>query len=96
MKKLLILSAIILSGCSTVSIHPDRTTKLVSKSSYEESKDFYFWGLGGEHSIDVVKVCCDKTVSQMQTQLTLKDGLLTAITLGIYSPHTVKVWCGAE
>ncbi|MGY8876101.1 MAG: Bor/Iss family lipoprotein, partial [Pseudoalteromonas sp.] len=26
-------------------------------------------------------------------QQTFSDGALSLITLGIYSPHTIKVWC---
>lgn len=96
LKKLLILSAILLSGCSTVTIQPERTAKLVSAPHYEETLDFYFWGLKGEHSIDVVKVCGDSQVKQMQTQLAIENGLFSLLTLGIYAPHTVKIWCGEK
>jgi len=29
----------------------------------------------------------------MQSQQTFADGALGLVTLGIYAPHTVKVWC---
>lgn len=61
----------------------------------EESKSFFFWGLAGEHSIDVNGVCQGKPAQQMQTQTTFLDGLLGGITLGIYAPRSAKVWCAS-
>ena len=94
MKNILLIAAITLSGCSTVTIQPDAKPKLSSNPTYEETKDFYFWGLSGEHTVDVKRVCGDKKVLQMQSQMTVENGLYGALTLGIYAPHSVKVWCG--
>ncbi len=83
-----------ISGCSTVTIHPTTSNnKLVTSPSFEKSEDFFFWGLKGEHRIDVQEVCKNKIVKQMQSQQTFTDGLETVITLGIYAPHSVKIWC---
>jgi Bor protein len=82
-----------LVGCSTVTIQPKPIPKLVSSPTYQESKSFYLNGLVGKSTIDTKAVCDGKNVKQMQTQLTFLDGVLTLITLGIYAPHTVKVWC---
>lgn len=87
------LALLLIAGCSTVTINPEISGKLVSPPTYEDSKSFYFWGLAGEHRVNVVQICGDKKVAQMQSQQTFVDGLLGVITLGIYSPHTVKVWC---
>ena len=83
-----------LIACSTVTINPKPTGKLVSKPTYEESKNFYWWSLVGEHRINVQKICVAQDVVQMQSQMTFEDAVFTFITLGIYAPHTVKVWCG--
>jgi len=85
--------ASLLSGCATVTIHPKKTQKLASTPSFEESKDFFFWGLSGEHRLNVAEVCGNKPVNQMQSQATFNDVVLTIVTLGIYAPHSVKVWC---
>ncbi|MGC2165014.1 MAG: Bor family protein [Gallionella sp.] len=88
-----ILLILLLVGCSTVTIQPQQSGKLVTQPTYEESKNFFFWGLAGEFRFDVTKICSGKKVTQMQTQQTFVNGLLGLVTLGIYSPHTVKVWC---
>ena len=95
MKKLLmgLFVAATLSGCSTLTIHPNEQIKRSTAPTFEKNIPFYFWGLSGEDRIDVKAICGAKKPVQMQTQMTLENGLLTAITLGIYSPHTAKVWC---
>ncbi len=92
-KYLAFLLVMLIGGCSTVTMNPEVSGKLATSPTYEARKQFYFWGLAGEHRVDVTKVCGDKKVTQMQSQQTFLDGLLGGITLGIYAPHTVKVWC---
>jgi hypothetical protein len=90
---LLIMSMLLLGACSTVTIQPEKIAKLEGEPSYQDSRHFFFWGLMGQHRVDVKQVCGDKKVLQMQSQQTLGDGVLGAITFGIYAPHSVKVWC---
>ncbi len=89
----LLAAMLCVGGCSTVTINPEVSGKLTAVPEYEDSKSFYFWGLSGEHRVDVKKICGDTEALQMQSQQTLVDGVLTLLTLGIYAPHTVKVWC---
>lgn len=88
-----LFAAIILSGCATVTIRPEGGEKVVDKPDYQARKNYFFWGLSGEHTIDVAAVCGDKGVEQIQSQRTFGDGFLGAITLGIYTPKTAMVWC---
>ena len=85
--------ATVLAGCSTVTIHPKDSPKFSSAPTYEDSRPFYVGGLVGEERVDVKEICQDSEITQMQSQQTFKDGVLTIVTLGIYAPHTVKVWC---
>jgi hypothetical protein len=85
--------AITASACSTVTIQPKPENRIVSAPNYQESKPFYLFGTIGENRVNVTEVCGDKGPVQMQSQQTFLDGLATVFTLGIYAPHTVKVWC---
>ena len=97
MKKLMVASLLVaLAGCSSVTIQPERVTKLTTKPTYQNSRPFFLWGLVGEQRVDVKAVCGNNKVVQMQSQATFGDGALSLITLGIYSPHTVKVWCDSQ
>ena len=90
---ILVLIITSLCACSSVTIRPQGGKKDPSEPSYLDSKPFYFWGLKGEHKVDVNEVCDGAEVSQMQTIVTASDYLLGFFTLFIYAPRTVKVWC---
>jgi hypothetical protein len=86
--------ALILAGCSTVTLRPEGTGKLATEPTHEETLNYYFWGLRGEHRVDVRAICGDRQVEQMQAQDTFGNRVLTVLTLGIYYPRSVRVWCG--
>lgn len=88
------LCIMFLSGCGTVTISPEGNTyRYTSTPDYIERKPFYLWGLVPTHQIDVKKACEGETAKQMQAQHTIRDSVLTLLTLGIYAPRTAKVWC---
>ncbi|MFW2404951.1 MAG: Bor family protein [Gammaproteobacteria bacterium] len=90
----LVLTAVaLLAGCSTVTIKPRTDVAVSDVPSYEQTRDFFLWGLVGEERVNVSEVCEGKPAAQMQSQQTFVNGFLGLITLGIYSPHSVKVWC---
>lgn len=94
MKKLVLVGALLsLAACSSVTIQPEKISKLSTQPTYQDSRPFFLWGLVGDERVDVKQVCGSSKVLQMQSQATFTDGLLGGITLGIYAPHTVKVWC---
>ena len=89
-----VLISLTLAACSSVTIRPEGGSKNRDEPSYLDSKRFYFWGLVGEHEIDVNALCEGAAVEQMQTVTTVSDFLLSTVTLYIYAPRTAKVWCG--
>lgn len=93
MVTLVLCATVALAGCSTVTINQQRTVAVRDEPSYEQTRDFFLWGLVGEERVNVGEVCDGNSVAQMQSQATFVNGFLTIITLGIYAPHTVKVWC---
>lgn len=90
---LTLMAVVLLSACSSVTIQPEARAKISSEPSYHQSRHFFFWGLVGEERVNVKQVCGRDKVVQMQSQQTLADGALAFVTLGIYSPHSIKVWC---
>ncbi len=90
---MLLLIITSLFACSSVTIRPQGGKKDQSDPHYLDSKPFYFWGLKGQHRVDVNEVCDGAEVSQMQTVATVSDYLIGAVTFFIYAPRTVKVWC---
>jgi hypothetical protein len=89
----LVLGAMLSHGCSTVTIRDKGSAEISRDANYDSSQAFFFWGLAGEKHIDVREICDKRQVEQLQTQRSFVDGVLTVITLGIYSPRTARVWC---
>ena len=88
-----VVAAGLISGCATVTISPKDQAKLESTPDYENSLDFFFWGLAPAENEVAVDEICGSEPRQMQAQTTFVDGLIGGLTLGIYAPRTVKVWC---
>lgn len=78
-----------LSGCFTISYE---TGRFGGGEEIRKDADYYFWGLVGEYDF-VLSELCPNGVSQFRNQATFVDGLLTLLTLGIYSPRTVVLEC---
>ena len=89
----LLILTLLLSACSSVTMRPYGGIKEKRAADYSDSKDYYFWGLIGEHEINTSEVCGDRRVEQMQAVLTSSDWIRGVFTLFIYAPRTAKVWC---
>lgn len=89
----LLAALILVSACSTVTIQPKEVGQVSSKPDYQKSHHFFIMGLFGDKEIDVRKICKNTPVKQMQTVATFKDSAASIVTMGVYTPHTVKVWC---
>jgi hypothetical protein len=87
------LAVMLILACSTVTIRPGGGERDMRDPTFTKRENFFFWGLAGESHVDVKKICGDKAVKQMQSQNTFMDGFLGVITLGIYAPRSVNVWC---
>lgn len=64
--------------------------------SYVEEQNFYFLGLGQEKIINKPGKYCDEKdhiVSKVVTKVTPTQYFFTFITLSVYSPRTVEIYC---
>ena len=94
MKKIISALAIVgLVGCSTVTINPKGIIKNDTNPTYQESLPFFLAGIIGEREVNAKEICGKRAVKQMQTQATFLDSFLAIITLTIYTPRSVKIWC---
>lgn len=85
-----------LTSCAAVTITQSGESDFQHRPQYEESKHFFFWGLIGEHHINVKEICLDKPVKQMQSKFSAWDVLWGGLSLGLYLPRTATVWCQVE
>ena len=88
----LLLTVSVACVSSRVQLDPkwDRSVKPV----YVDYFDHYFFGFVGNPSVNLQKACMDQKPYGVQAVKTPEDGVITFSTLGIYSPTTVRVWCG--
>jgi len=90
---LCILFTFFIGGCSSVNIRTDGAEETRLEPDYQKRFTYWWWGLKGEHSINVREICLKKHVAQLQAVSTFSDSLLAIITIGIYQPRTARVWC---
>lgn len=96
MKWPLVLLFTLLAGCQTVRIQFNDKWDKSLPPSYTDYFDYYWWGLRGTNSVSVQKACVDQKPYGLTKARTVEDMAITALTLGVYAPLTVKVWCGDQ
>ena len=89
-----LLASAAISGCMSTKLILDDKWNPSLKPSYVDYFDSYWFGLSGEPSVSLQKVCMDQKPLAVQRIKTAEDGFITVVTLGIYTPTTVKIWCG--
>lgn len=93
MRGLLICLTAGLASCarSQAVLRPDWDE--TSRPSYVDHVDGWVFGLFGSGRFDLGRVCMDQAPAAVRQGLTAPDVLLTLVSLGVYSPTTIKVWC---
>jgi len=95
--KLWLLPLVILSGisagCMSTTVQMDDKFSSSATPSYVDYFDGYLLGFIGHPEVNLQKVCVDQKPFGVEHVKTAEDGFLTIVTLGIYSPSTIKVWC---
>jgi len=89
------LLSTLLGGCmmyTKVELDPkwDRHVKY----SVEDYYDYYLFGFVGDPTLNLQKMCVDQRPYGFVRVQSTEDVLLELMTIGIYSPRTVRVWCG--
>ena len=92
MKKLYLLPCLlVLTACAT------QTFKMSTGGGVEaknEGQTFFIYGLGQERTLDAAQICGgQEKVVKVQSEQTFLNGLLAAITAGIYTPRQARVYC---
>jgi hypothetical protein len=91
---LLLLLALLSAGCSTVLFVRNERSRIFTPAIYETRRPFYFFGLAGQdQDVYLDRICLGKDVDQVSTEYTGGDVLVSLVTLGIYTPRTLKIWC---
>lgn len=94
MKKMVLTAAVamMVAGCAQqgFTVHSGNAVK----PTKEVTHHFFISGLGQSKTIDAAAVCngADKVV-RVEAQHTFLNGLLGAVTFGVYTPREARVYC---
>ncbi len=73
-----------------------RDSSAVRGVEHDEWTNFFLFGLVNEQTIDVHQFCPNGKVAQVQTGANFGTGLVSVLTIGIYTPRKVYVTCAAN
>lgn len=93
---LFFLTPFLLCSCTTKILRPDLKSQITPKPQLEDYHDRWFLGFVRNSSTDPKLACVNETPVKTTDLLSLEDFLLAAITFGIYTPATTRVWCVKE
>lgn len=87
-----VVIAFVVTGCATQTYHLNKASQ--SQLRDQEMQHFFVNGIGQEKQVNAAQVCggIDK-VAKVESHQRFVDGLLSVVTLGIYTPRTAKVYC---
>lgn len=88
----LVIAFAAISGCATQTFEINGGGALAPDE--EKMQSFFVSGLGQTQEMDAAEICggADK-VAKVESHLNFIDGFLGALTYGIYTPRTAKVYC---
>ncbi len=84
----------LLAGCATQSFDINPAVGPTGQATTDTSQPFFVGGIGQSTMTDAAEVCGGAAnIARVETELTVLDSLLSALTGGIYSPRTARVYC---
>ncbi|MEI8632486.1 Bor family protein [Vibrio sp. PP-XX7] len=87
-----VIAAVLMGGCSAQTFLVNGNT--VDTPTSQKAQHFFVYGIGQEKQINAAEVCggADKVI-KVEAQQTFVNGLLSAVTFGIYAPRDAKIYC---
>lgn len=94
MKKIIVLAlAASLAGCAVQRFEVVKGNTSES-ASYDDSHSFFIGGIGQSKDVDAAAVCGGAgKVAKVETELTPGNVGMTFLTLFIYTPRQIRVYC---
>lgn len=91
----ILLLLVLTTACMTSTVKLNEGLNVRSKPSYEDYFDSFALGwLGRPTSVSLAAVCMDQKILGYQKAFTSEDAIFSILTWGLYTPFTVRVWCG--
>jgi len=90
------LLAVLLGGAGCYKATFIRDTNAVKGAEHDRWLDFWVFGLVNEQNVNVREFCPDGRIAEVQTHGNFGTGIVSVLTLGIYTPRKVTVTCAAD
>jgi len=85
----------LLVGCASVDIELAKSDK-AREFALDEFVDLWFLGMvGSPPAVPAEGLCPRSRLVRMTVEHSAEDLLLSLVTIGIYTPRTVRFWCEA-
>jgi hypothetical protein len=81
------------SGCYKATFY--KNASVVKGEEHEEWTDFFVFGTVGSEELDVKKFCSNGDAAVIRTGGNVGTGVVSVLTIGIYTPRKVYVTCPA-
>ncbi len=92
-KVIAVFCAIWLAGCAQTKFNLQENSD-GAVATYDRAQPYFISGLGQQKNIDPGEICGgDDNIVRVETQTTFINGLLGAITFGIFTPQQARVYC---
>lgn len=86
--------ALIFSGCMSVKMQLDSRWDRKLRASYIDYTDYWILGFVGKGEFNLQKICVDQKPYGFERYRSPEDITIGVFTLGIYTPASLRVWCG--
>lgn len=84
--------SLFLSACATQTVY--LKDHAFSKLRYEENVSSFIVNIEQEKVINAVEICKgEENISKIESQFTASNVLIRFVTLGIYTPRVVRIYC---
>ena len=88
------LALLLLAGCYKATFY--QNPNAVAGARHERWSAFFILGLVGSEHFDVRDFCGQDAPAEIRTGANFATGLVSLLTIGIYTPHKVYITCGAK
>lgn len=76
-------------------MHADDVLFKEGEPRYDQTKHYFIWGLlPSDPAINVAAVCGTQPFRQADANHSIPQALVSLLTIGVYTPRTVRIWCG--
>lgn len=92
-----LVAVLFVSGCATQQVDFHDGIQDNTQAQHKEWQHFFIFGLvPPAQTVDSDEFCDNDTIARVETEQTFLNGLVGAVTYGIYNPMTLRIYCKSQ